>query len=189
MNVRRKNLAYLSLGSNIDPEFHLPAAVRLLSERGAVRRLSRAWQSVPYGFAEQPDFVNAAVLLETPLDAERILTELIPEVERYLDRQRDPTNKNGPRTIDIDLSLYNHEVTELAGKWIPDPSILERLFVARPLADIDPFFRHPRTGETLAAIAARLAGREPPLTLRADIFRQPVDGQPVDGQAAGAAME
>lgn len=163
------NLAFLSLGSNINPMIHLPAAVRLLSEQGKLRGLSQAWQSSPFGFAEQEDFVNAAVLLETDLKAAQIIEEVIPDVERQLGRQRDPSNKNGPRTIDVDLSMYNGDVGEPAGKVIPDPAILERLFVAWPLAELRPDYDHPLVGATLRQIADRLAGSQPKLRLRADI--------------------
>jgi 2-amino-4-hydroxy-6-hydroxymethyldihydropteridine diphosphokinase len=173
MKGRFRNRAFLSLGSNIDPTFHLPAAVRLLAERGRVRALSRAWESDPFGYPDQADFVNAAVLLETKLEAEQVTEELIPLIERTLNRRRDPANKNGPRTIDIDLSLYNHEVGEVRGRTIPDPTILQRLFVARPLAELDPGFLHPLTGETLLQIADRLAEIHPPLRLRADIVLAP----------------
>jgi 2-amino-4-hydroxy-6-hydroxymethyldihydropteridine diphosphokinase len=153
MTVPEYNFAFLSLGSNIAPERHLPAAVRLLAEAGTIRNASQAWQSPPYGFSEQDDFVNAAVILETSLTANAIIERLIPHVERQLGRRRDPTNKNGPRTIDVDLSLYNCEVGEFSGKVLPDPAILERLFVSWPLAELDPDYFHPVAGRTLRQIA------------------------------------
>lgn len=153
MTVPEHNVAFLSLGSNIAPERHLPAAVRLLAEAGTIRTVSQAWQSPPYGFVEQEDFVNAAVILETSLTASAIIERLIPHVERQLGRRRDPANKNGPRTIDVDLSLYNREVGEFSGKILPDPAILERLFVSWPLAELDPDYFHPVAGRTLRDIA------------------------------------
>jgi 2-amino-4-hydroxy-6-hydroxymethyldihydropteridine diphosphokinase len=153
MTGPQRNLAFLSLGSNIAPERNLPAATGLLAEAGSIRSVSQAWQSPPYGFAEQDDFVNAAVLLETSLSARGIIERLIPKVEQHLGRRRDPSNKNGPRTIDVDLSLYNREVGEFSGKLLPDPAILERLFVSWPLAELDPDYCHPVAGRTLREIA------------------------------------
>src|SRR5690606_23293557 len=100
----RVHRAYLSLGSNIRPELHLPAAVQLLAQHGRVSAVSHVWQSKPWGYSKQPDFLNAAVLLETALPGEWLIETLIPSIEQQLERRRDPQNKNGPRTIDLDLS-------------------------------------------------------------------------------------
>ena len=69
-------------------------------------------------------------------------------------RVRDPLDKNAPRTIDVDLSLFNYDVFEWAGHRVPDPEILERPFVAVPLAELDPDYVHPTEGRRLADIAA-----------------------------------
>jgi 2-amino-4-hydroxy-6-hydroxymethyldihydropteridine diphosphokinase len=164
------NRAFLSLGSNIHPAENLPAAVRLLAVYGRVAAVSQVWQSIPFGFAEQPDFLNAAVLLETPLSLEELISEAIPAVERQLQRERDPANKNGPRTIDIDVSIFNDDVRRVLGKTLPDPALRSRLFVAQPLADLDPQQVDPATGESLQRISERLWEVEGPLTLRSDIL-------------------
>jgi 2-amino-4-hydroxy-6-hydroxymethyldihydropteridine diphosphokinase len=164
----RPNRAYLSLGSNIEPERNLPASVALLRDFGTPVAVSRVWQSPPQGFADQADFLNAAVLLETGLSAAEIVADLIPAVERRLGRVRDPHNKNAPRTIDVDLSLFNRDVLTVAGRPIPDPQILARDFVAVPLAEIDPDYVHPTDGRTLAQIAAGMPSRSR-LRLRRDL--------------------
>ncbi|MBI4770850.1 MAG: 2-amino-4-hydroxy-6-hydroxymethyldihydropteridine diphosphokinase, partial [Chloroflexi bacterium] len=71
-------------------------------------------------------------------------------------------------TIDIDLSLFNHEVLAVGRRRIPDPDLLTRAFVAAPLAELDPDYRHPLTGETLRAIAGRLT-RTTALRVRDDV--------------------
>jgi 2-amino-4-hydroxy-6-hydroxymethyldihydropteridine diphosphokinase len=148
--------AYLSLGSNIDPEYHLSAAVAMLAEYGRLSRTSTVWETAPIGFTEQPRFLNAAVLLRTELTAIRIVEEAIPRIETALGRVRDSSNPNGPRTIDIDLCLYNHEVADIAGHSIPDPDILTRPFLAMSLSELDADFLHPVTQKTLAEIAKEL---------------------------------
>jgi 2-amino-4-hydroxy-6-hydroxymethyldihydropteridine diphosphokinase len=78
------NRAYLALGSNVCPEENLPAAVTALAEYGRVVAVSRVWESAPVGFAEQPNFLNAALLLETLLTAKELCLQAIPGVEQLL---------------------------------------------------------------------------------------------------------
>lgn len=160
---------FLSLGSNIEPEKNLPAAVRELQRYGKVLAVSQVWQSAPVGYAEQADFLNAAVLLETLLSAAELRNVAIPEIEAKLHRVRDPNNKNAPRTIDLDISLYGREVIEVVGRRIPDPDILSRVFVAVPLAELDPEYVHPETGTTLCEVAAGLEAATRGMKLRSDV--------------------
>ena len=150
----RTNLAYMSLGSNIDPEHNLPKAVVQLTRFGRVKAASSVWQTAAVGFTEQPDFLNAAVLLETELSANLLRRQAIPQIENSLGRVR-TENKNGPRTIDIDIMLFNHDVFSIGNRRIPDPELLERCFVAIPMAEIEPDYVHPEENVTLAEIARR----------------------------------
>lgn len=151
---RRTNLAYLSLGSNIEPEHNLPAAVAHLAGFGRVRAVSTVWETLPVGFTDQPNFLNAAVLLETRLSAQVLREEAIATIETALGRVR-TENKNAPRTIDIDIMLFNRDILQAGLRRIPDPEILERPFVAIPLAEIAPDYIHPENGQTLRDIARR----------------------------------
>jgi len=146
------NLAYLSLGSNIEPERHLPMAVAHLAHWGRVRAVSTVWETTPVGFADQPHFLNAVVLLETTLSAQTLREEAITSIEAALGRVR-TENKNAPRTIDIDIMLFNRDVLQVGRRHIPDPEVLERPFVAVPLAEIAPDYVHPETGQTLQTIS------------------------------------
>jgi 2-amino-4-hydroxy-6-hydroxymethyldihydropteridine diphosphokinase len=165
MSDRRSNRAYLSLGSNIKPEQNLPAAVCELRAFGRVLAVSSVWESAPFADAMADgslpvvgeDFLNAAVLLETDLSPVGLYDQAIAPIERRLGRVRDPRDKNAPRTIDIDLSLFNHDVLEFAGRRIPDPDIVKRPFVAVPLAELDPDYVHPTEGRRLADIASHCA--------------------------------
>jgi 2-amino-4-hydroxy-6-hydroxymethyldihydropteridine diphosphokinase len=172
---RAVNRAFLSLGSNVRPEEHLPAAVRLLSRYGRVAAVSQVWQSTPFGFQEQADFLNAAILLETELTVEQLLSEAIPAIEQQLGRERNPEHPNGPRTIDVDVSLFNQHKGRVLGRMLPDPALRSRLFVAQPLSELEPSACDPGTGEPLTSIAERLWAIEGPLTLRDDV-RLPLDG-------------
>ena len=148
------NRAYLSLGSNIEPERNLPAAVDWLGRWGCIQAVSTVWESAPLGFADQPNFLNAAVLLETGLSAQALRQEAIASVETALGRVRS-ANKNAPRTIDIDIMLFNHDILQVGQRHIPSPEVLERPFVAVPLAEIAPDYVHPEIGQPLRQIAGR----------------------------------
>lgn len=164
------NRAYLSLGSNIDAERNLPAAVRELSLFGKLLAVSRVWESPPLGSKSRDagNFLNAAVLLQTELAAEALCEFLVPKIERQLGRVRDPADKNAPRTIDVDLSLFNAEILTVGHHPIPDPEILTRAFVAVPLAEVDPEYLHPVVKRRLTELAVELAAGQH-LWLRGDV--------------------
>jgi 2-amino-4-hydroxy-6-hydroxymethyldihydropteridine diphosphokinase len=164
------NLAYLSLGSNIDPERNLAAAVNWLGRWGRVRAVSTVWESAPLGFADQPNFLNAATLLETGLSAQALRQEAIASIEMALGRVRS-ANRNAPRTIDIDIMLFNHDVLQVAQRHIPSPEVLERPFVAIPLAEIAPDYVHPEIGQPLHQIAARFDLAAAGMRRRDDVTR------------------
>lgn len=164
--------AYLSLGSNIEPEKNLPAAVRELGRFGRVLRVSRVWQSLPVGGPGQPDYLNAALLLETELSAGDLKAKAIATVEANLGRIRGD-NRNGPRTIDIDIMLFDREQLQLGERSIPDREVLERPFVAIPLAEISPGYIHPVTGDSLAEIASRFSPNCSGMRLRSDLLLDP----------------
>ena len=153
-----RNIIYLSLGSNIAPEENLPAAVALLRSWTTVLSISPVYRTPPQGFAAQADFLNMAVkahTLRTPLDFKRAV---IDRIETELGRVRDPHNVNAPRTIDIDIALWNDETLDYGEKpWrVPDHDITRHAHVALPLADLAPDCAHPQTGESLREIANRL---------------------------------
>jgi 2-amino-4-hydroxy-6-hydroxymethyldihydropteridine diphosphokinase len=150
------NIAYLSLGSNIEPEDNLKSAVRMLATLTYLMAVSSVWETRPLGMANQPNFLNAAAIVKTDLEAKRLKWQVIDRIEQCLGRVRQ-INKNVPRPIDIDIMLFNHQIIELGDRHIPDPELLERPFVAIPLAEIAPDYRHPETGQTLRAIARSFA--------------------------------
>ena len=147
-----KNQVYLDLGSNIEPERNFTAAVKLLAKLSTLVAVSSVWETRPIGMPELPNFLNAGVVVETELSAAEFKQMVIRNIERALARTR-TKNKNAPRTIDIDIILFNSDIFELDGRHIPNKELVERPFVAVSLAEIAPAYRHPETGQTLLEIA------------------------------------
>jgi 2-amino-4-hydroxy-6-hydroxymethyldihydropteridine diphosphokinase len=140
-----------------------------LVDYGAVVAVSQVWESAPVGFSEQANFLNAAVLLETELSAEALRLEAIVEIEQRLKRVRDASNINAPRTIDIDIALFNRDVITIGHRRIPDSDILTRAFLAVPLAELDGQYVHPEEDRSLAAIAETFDVAAAGMRLRADV--------------------
>lgn len=146
---------FVVLGSNIEPEHHLREAVQRLGERCDLIAVSPVYRTTPVGQRDQPDFLNAAVLIATPLTPAQLKKEVLLAIEEDLGRDRSG-DRYGPRTIDLDIALYDDAVFDLRGRHVPDPDIPKHIHVARPLARLAPDHIHPETGETLAQIAADL---------------------------------
>jgi len=149
--------AFISIGSNVDAERNLPEAVRRLAGLCRLLSVSPVYETQPVGTpsADQSNFLNAAALVETELTAAQLKSQVLQPIEQELGRVR-TANRNAPRTIDLDISLYGNQVLEVGGRHIPDPDMLRFPHVAVPLADLAPEQRHPETGETLADIAQRM---------------------------------
>lgn len=155
MSETALNRAFISLGSNIEPERNLRAAVQLLARQVRLVAVSLVYETAPVGKVDQPNFLNAAVLVETELGAAALKAQVLRPIEDALGRVR-TADKNAPRTIDLDITLFNDQVLDVAERHIPDPDLLDRPHVAVPLADLAPAYRHPETDQTLYEIAARL---------------------------------
>jgi dihydroneopterin aldolase/2-amino-4-hydroxy-6-hydroxymethyldihydropteridine diphosphokinase len=152
---RSTNYVFVSLGSNIDPAHNLVEAVRRLAVHCRLVAVSPVYETQPVGKTDQPNFLNAAALIETDLGAARLKDQELRVIELELGRVR-TSDKNAPRTIDLDISLFNDQVLDVEGRHIPDPEILRFAHIARPLADLAPEYRHPETGQTLREIAEAL---------------------------------
>lgn len=144
------NTAYVALGANLgDPVATVLAAFGALANLNESRvvHTSSLYRTVPVGNTEQPEFINAVAALETTLAPEALLDALL-EVEQRFGRIR--AEKNGPRTLDLDLLLYNDLELELPRLTLPHPRLHLRAFVLLPLAEISPKMQLPRRG-TIAA--------------------------------------
>ncbi len=145
---------YLSLGSNIEPERNLAAAVQLLGEYGKFIAASTVFITAPFGTGEpQPDYLNAVVIVESGLAPADFKNEVIRPIEARLGRIRS-RDRYASRTIDIDILMVDKEILRVGRRRIPSPEILERSYVAIPLAEVAPDVVHPVEGRTLAEIAA-----------------------------------
>jgi 2-amino-4-hydroxy-6-hydroxymethyldihydropteridine diphosphokinase len=145
--------AYVGLGANLgDREGTIRHALELLAERMPVVAVSSIRETEPWGYADQPAFLNAAAAVETELTAQALLGKLL-EIELVLGRKREGP-RFGPRTIDLDLLLYGDETVEAPGLTVPHPRLHERRFVLEPLAELDPALVVPGKGEVSALLAA-----------------------------------
>lgn len=133
---------YLSLGSNIDRERHLRAALQELEERYGPLLISTVYESEAVGFAGD-NFYNLVVGLDTDLGVGELAAEL-RAIEAAHGRERGGP-RFAPRTLDIDILTYGNACGEMDGISLPRDEILKNAFVLRPLADIAPNDRHPET--------------------------------------------
>jgi len=144
--------AYVGLGSNLgDREATLRRALDLLGERVAVVAVSSFRETEPWGFADQPWFLNAVAAVETDAPPRDLLDELLA-VERELGRTRDGP-RFGPRTVDLDLLLYGDEVVDEPELTVPHPRLHERRFALEPLAELVPALVVPRRGRVVDLLA------------------------------------
>jgi 2-amino-4-hydroxy-6-hydroxymethyldihydropteridine diphosphokinase len=152
-HVRR---VVIGLGSNLgDRRASLDAAVARLREDRSwhVLRRSPTYESPPMGGPPQGDYLNAAVLLVTSLDARAILDRALA-IERGLGRVRSDDTRWGPRTIDLDLLWIEGEAVDEEDLVVPHPRLAERAFAIRPLLDLVPDASDFRTGQTFASLPA-----------------------------------
>lgn len=151
--------AVVSLGSNIDAAQNLPAAFDRLKRQSGfeVVAVSPIYRTAAIGPAGQPDFLNAAALVETELDPGG-LREIMRSIEAEMGRRR-TGEPFAPRVIDLDVVLFEGFSGEIDGTLIPDPTIAEHAHLAVPAADVAPSWEYGADGDTLAAIAHPMRGR------------------------------
>jgi 2-amino-4-hydroxy-6-hydroxymethyldihydropteridine diphosphokinase len=140
--------AFVGLGANLgDREAAILRAAELLDPV----RLSSIRETAPWGYADQPPYLNAVAEVETGLEPRPFLDRLL-EIERGLGRLR-LGPRWGPRTIDLDLLLHGDAVVDEPGLTVPHPRLHERLFVLEPLAELDPSLEIPGKGSISALLA------------------------------------
>lgn len=150
--------ACIGLGANLgEPAAALRHAFDALARLPATRLLaaSRLYRTPAWGRTDQPDYVNAAALLETALGPQALLAELL-DIERRAGRVRDGL-RWGPRTLDLDLLLYGDRIIDLPGLRVPHPHLHARAFALVPLAEIaaaEPFPGHGCVADALAGVDA-----------------------------------
>lgn len=148
------NTAYVALGANIgDPTATVLAAFAALANLtdSRVVHTSSLYRTAPVGLTKQPDFINAVAMLETGLAPEELLDALLDLEARFGRVRRD---RNGPRTLDLDLLLYNDIELDLPRLILPHPRLHLRAFVLHPLAEIAPELAIPGRGSVAAWLPA-----------------------------------
>ena len=146
---RKKHTAYLSIGSNMgDRQGYLDFAIEQLGkdEYIHVKDVSEFIETEPYGPVEQPDFLNGALRIETLYTPDELLS-VVNDIEHEAGRKR--IVHWGPRTLDIDIILYDDCVINTERLTIPHKEMTKRDFVLKPMAEIAPFVMHPLLGKNM----------------------------------------
>jgi 2-amino-4-hydroxy-6-hydroxymethyldihydropteridine diphosphokinase len=148
---------FIALGTNIEPrEQHLTDAIERLTnnEYISMQKKSSIYQTAPVGYADQADFLNMVIEIGTSLTALDLL-DLCQGIERCLGRKRNI--RFGPRTIDLDILVYNQENRQTERLIIPHPRMHERAFVLIPLEEIAPELVIPKIDKRVADLINELS--------------------------------
>lgn len=155
-----ENIAYISIGSNMGDRVNFfKKAVQLLHDdkRIAIAEISSLYETDPVGYTEQNMFLNAVLKVKTSYKPEELLEKCL-EVERTLGRKRE--TRWGPRTLDLDILLYNHENIETENLSVPHPRMLDRAFVIIPLLELDPDIMLPKMNTPLNHVLKEIKDKE-----------------------------
>jgi 2-amino-4-hydroxy-6-hydroxymethyldihydropteridine diphosphokinase len=144
--MTKSHQAYVSLGSNIEPETNLVRAMELLENQGRLDKISNAWESESVG-AEGPNYLNACALFISRFSQADLKEQILLPIELELGRRR-TADKFAPRTIDIDIIIFDDHPC--------DDKYWEQAFVIVPLAEIYPQYQNPLTQESVMKTATRL---------------------------------
>ena len=147
-----EHIVYLALGSNLgDRLANLKQAIAALTPQINVKAKSQVYETPPWGFEDQPKFLNQVVKAKTYLEPEQLLKHL-KRLELTLGRKE--SVPNGPRLIDMDILFYDDLVLNTPALVIPHPRLHERGFVLLPLMDIAPDLVHPVSKQSVREMAA-----------------------------------
>ncbi len=158
VNNKTARWVCVELGSNIEPATNIPQAVEYLEKVFSVGQVSHTWETEPVGCVGCENYLNAAILIHTPLSAEALKVKL-REIECHLGRVR-TSNKFAPRTIDLDTLVIGDKIIE-ADLW-------EYAHLAVPVAELLPDLVNPASGERLDKAARRLM-QQTMIRLREDV--------------------
>ncbi len=147
-----EHTVYLALGSNLGNRLaNLKQAVAAFSPQMEVKAKSHVYETPPWGYEDQPRFLNQVIKVKTYLEPEPLLKH-IKRLEVTLGRKA--SFPNGPRLIDIDILFYDDLILNTASLAIPHPRLHERGFVLLPLMDIDPDLVHPANQKSVREMVA-----------------------------------
>lgn len=155
-----KSVAFLSLGSNMDDRLsYLKGAIDELhkDEHISIREISSIYETDPVGYTNQGNFLNIVAKLETDYEADQLLRKCL-QIELQLGRER--KIRWGPRTIDLDILLYNQDNIETDDLSVPHPRMQERAFVIIPLLELEPNIQLPAMDMPLQKVLERIPDKE-----------------------------
>lgn len=144
--------AFVSAGSNIEPERNVREAIRHLASRVRVLAVSTVYLTEPIGTPDQPPYYNCVIEIETHLPPSELKRKVLGSIENGLGRIR-TSDKSAPRTIDLDLILYDQLVMAEEELTLPDPDILRRPFLTAALYELDRDLVLPGTTISIAEAA------------------------------------
>lgn len=147
--------AYISLGSNIEPETNMLRAVESLSRLVRITGISTVYLTPPVGGMDQPDFLNCVIRAETDISPRELKFRVLRSVEVGLGRVR-TRNRYASRTIDLDLLIYGDMVLSSPGLRLPDPDIFRRPFLAEPVRELSPGLTIPGSGRSIEEIVSSM---------------------------------
>ena len=142
----KEHQVIIGLGSNISPAENLKSALYLLGQYAPIEAISDVWQTRAVG-SKGPDFLNAAVLISSPLSYDELRNQILRPIENLLGRVR-TKDPNSPRTIDLDILIVDGELI--------DQDLWKYAHACVPVAKLLPDFHNPMTGESIQIIADRL---------------------------------
>lgn len=141
------HIVYIALGSNLGNRLaNLKNAISNFTPQMDVKKKSSVYETPPWGYADQPAFLNQVVMAETYLEPEDLLFHL-KRLEVVLGRE--PSFQNGPRLIDLDILFYDDVEIDSPPLQIPHARLHQRGFVLVPLNDIAPELIHPTLGKSI----------------------------------------
>jgi 2-amino-4-hydroxy-6-hydroxymethyldihydropteridine diphosphokinase len=153
------SIAYIGIGSNIEPEENILKAVALLLRHVVITGISTFYRTKPLGGTDQPMYYNGVVRIDTGIGPKDLKNHILKKIEKDLGRRRSG-DTYAPRTIDLDILVFDSLVVHDRDLHIPDPDIQKRSFLALPLCELDQELIVPGSGRPIREIAEQFRNHD-----------------------------